>query len=272
MRVPYALDLEDFHSTESRDTPEGRVTNALARRIEGRVLGGAVFLTAGSAAMAKAYKLTYGTEVIPRHNVFPLPKAAPDLTPSGGNGLRIYWFGQTIGAGRGLETTIRAIGKAGIAGELGLRGRQSPADYVEGLRRFSAELAPDLKIVHHAPAPPDSMVDLCRGYDVGVAVDEDRELSLTNKALTYILGGVAAAVSDTLGQRAFVRDLGEGAIVIKPGDSDALAAGLKRWSKDKSLLARAKAAAWDAAKRRWHWEHEEERGALLRAVAGVFQS
>ena len=54
-----------------------------------------------------------------------------------------------------------------------------------------------------------------------------------------------------------------------PGDVASLAAGLRRWAEDKSRLARAKGAAWVAARRRWHWEHPEERGALLEAVAKV---
>jgi hypothetical protein len=82
---------------------------------------------------------------------------------------------------------------------------------------------------------------------------------------------LAVAISDTPGQRPLALDLGEGALIHALGDVDALAAGLKRWSDDKNLLARAKAAAWDAARRRWHWEHAEERGALLKAVAAVFQ-
>jgi hypothetical protein len=34
-------------------------------------------------------------------------------------------------------------------------------------------------------------------------------------------------------------------------------------------LAEARAASWQAARTRWHWEHQQERGALLAAVASV---
>lgn len=270
--VPYALDLEDFHSAEQGDAPSSRLAHGLAERIEGAILPGAAFLTAGSAAIAAAYTLKYRVRPIPINNTFPLPTTTPDLTPSLGEGLRLYWFSQTIGPGRGLEDAVEAMGLAGLPGELHLRGRAIP-DYVERLRQLAAQSAPDLKLIHHEPAPPDAMVELCRGFDVGLALEQvhvrNRALCLTNKAFTYILGGLAVAISDTPGQRPLALDLGDGALLYVPGDIATLAAGFKRWADDKSLLARARGAAWEAAKRRWHWEHPDDRGALIRAVSGI---
>jgi hypothetical protein len=80
---------------------------------------------------------------------------------------------------------------------------------------------------------------------------------------------LAIVFTDTPGQRPLAKDLGDSALAYAPGNVEALAAGLKYWAEDKKQLARAKTAAWEAAKRRWHWEHPEDRGALLRAVAGV---
>jgi hypothetical protein len=88
---------------------------------------------------------------------------------------------------------------------------------------------------------------------------------------TYMLAGLAVACTDTPGQRPLARDLGEGACFYTPGDIVTLAAGLKRWASDKVQLACAKTAAWKAAQRRWHWEHAQERGALLAAVAAAFE-
>jgi glycosyltransferase involved in cell wall biosynthesis len=269
-RVPYALDLEDFHSAEQDDDPASRLAHGMAERIERAVLPGAAFLTAGSVAIASAYASKYGVCPIPINNTFPLPTATPDLTPSVGEGLRLYWFSQTIGPGRGLEDAVEAMGLADILGELHLRGLAIP-DYLETLRELADDVAPELKIVCHEPAPPDSMVDLCRGYDVGLALEQEhvlnRALCLTNKAFTYMLGGLALVLTDTPGQRPLGLDVGEGAILYAPGDVPALAAGLKRWAEDKCILARARAAGWQAAQRRWHWEHPAERGALLGAVA-----
>jgi hypothetical protein len=270
--VPYGLDLEDFHSAEHDDSPAVQFVHALTRRIEQDTLSTAQFVTAGSAAIACAYAEVYGIRPIPINNTFSLPTTPPSLTVNPKSGLRLYWFSQTIGPGRGLEDVVRAVGVAGIPGELHVRGNPLPG-YLGDLRTLATQTAPQLQLIPHHPAPPDEMIALCGDYDVGLAVERlkplNRALCLTNKVFTYMLAGLAVACTDTPGQRPLAHDLGEGAYSYTPGDIATLAAGLKRWADDKTLLARAKAAAWRAAQRRWHWEHALERGALLDAVKGA---
>jgi glycosyltransferase involved in cell wall biosynthesis len=272
MGVPYALDLEDFHSAEQEDEPASRLFHHLMEQIESRILPGAAFLTAGSDAIADAYAERYGVKPITVNNTFPLPATPPDLTVNGSGVLKLYWFSQTVGPQRGLEDAVRAMALAHIPGELHLRGRAIP-EYLESLRRLAGGATASLKIIHHEPAPPDAMFELCRGYDVGLALEQphtfNRSICLTNKAFTYMLGGLAVVFTETLGQRALAMDLGEASLLYNPGNVQALAAGLKLWADNKELLARSKAAAWEAARRRWHWEHQDERGALLKAVTGA---
>jgi glycosyltransferase involved in cell wall biosynthesis len=275
--TPYALDLEDFHTGEQSDSPQARRHHQLASRIEQRILPRAVFRTAGSAAIADAYRQLYGVDMIAIHNVFPLPDAPKRAAARGrdeASPLRLYWFSQTIGPHRGLEEVVRAAGKAGILAQLHLRGR--PADgYLDALRTLATQGAPRLSLHHHDPAPPDRMVELCAGYDIGLSPEQphiaNRELCLANKPLTYVLAGLAVVLTDTAGQRPLAEDLGQAALSYRAGDVDALAAGLAHWATDPAALARAQAASWQAAKRRWHWEHPAERGALLAAVDQVFR-
>jgi glycosyltransferase involved in cell wall biosynthesis len=114
------------------------------------------------------------------------------------------------------------------------------------------------------------LIPALRGADVGLALEPGEPLNnrllLSNKALTYPLAGLAVAISATPGQRDFAAALGEGAVVAEPGDVETLAAGLAAWSKDRKKLARARRAAWEAARSRWHFGHPEERGVLLAAV------
>jgi len=266
--APYALDLEDFYSSEV-DGPTSELIHRLAELLERAILPGASFLTAGSAPIADAYAEKYGVRPVPINNTFRLPAFAPDLTPSPGEGLRLYWFSQTVGPNRGLEEAVRAMGLAGVPGELHLRGRPS-GDYLARLCGHVASTAKNLRIVHHEPAPPDKMVEVSSGYDVGLALEQphipNRDLCLTNKAFTYMLAGLAVAMTDTRGQRPLALDMGEGAALYQPGDVYALAERFRFWARDKSRLAAAKAAAWEAARRRWHWEHPLEKGALLRLV------
>ena len=114
------------------------------------------------------------------------------------------------------------------------------------------------------------MVDCARGFDVGLALEQmtprNRQLCLTNKAFTYILAGVATAMTDTPGQHALGVDLGRAAALVPVGDVDALAGAFVRWASDPAELDCAKRTAWHAATRRWHWDHELERGALCALV------
>lgn len=269
--TPYALDFEDLHCDEHEPTPAGALHNGLAAEIMRDSAREAAFVTAGSAAIALACADRLGVRATPISNTFPLPEP-PSPTAHPGP-LRLYWFSQTVGAGRGLEQVVEAAGLAGLDAELHLRG-VSANGYVDGLTRLAARLAPALRVVHHAPAPPDAMVEACRAFDVGLAVEPFRNansgLSLSNKALTYPLAGLALALTDTPGQRPLADALQGEVAVFSPADAGRLADVLARWASDPTALARAKEASWHAARQRWHWEHEDDRGALLTCVGGVF--
>jgi hypothetical protein len=165
-----------------------------------------------------------------------LPSQPPDFARRDPSTLRLYWFSQTIGPGRGLEETVIAAGRAGIAAELALRGRTQNG-YLRTLQSLAAAHAPRLSVVHHPPASPDAMVDLARSHDVGLAQEvmavPNRRLCLTNKAFTYMLAGLAVAMSDTPGQHALGQDLGHGAALVAPGDVDALAGVFSTWANER---------------------------------------
>ncbi len=265
---PYALDLEDWHTAESV-APEASLQHGLAARVEGRVLGGATFLTAGSAAIAGAYATRYGIHPVPVHNVFPLPSEPPPLD-AGGPRLRICWFGQTIGRDRGLEEVVDIASQSGAPIDLDLRGRVVPG-YGELLRARAHSSALRIQILD--PTTPDEVLAWCRDYQIGISAEppivENRRLCLSNKIGGYLLAGLAVVASDTPGQRPIARDAAEGVAWYPPGDTACAAAALRNWSEDRAALARARRASWQAALTRWHWEHREERGRLLELVAGV---
>ena len=275
LNVPYAIDLEDFHGAEHAATdPEGVFSNRLAQAAERIVFRDAAFLTAASDAIADRYAEVYGKRPLVMNNTFPLPAREPEFAPVDGAGLRLYWFSQTIGPGRGLEDAVQAAGLADIDCQLHLLGNPS-GGYLDRLSSMAKERAPKLRVVHHAPQPPDRMVDLCRDHHVGLALEPghclNNELALSNKAFTYILAGLAVVFTDTPGQRGLAMDLGPGAFLYSPGDIGKLAQGLRRWAEDPAQLLAARRAAWAAACRRWHWQHPDEEGTLLRAVREVLR-
>ncbi|MBM3794766.1 MAG: hypothetical protein FJW31_12000 [Acidobacteria bacterium] len=267
--VPYALDLEDFHSAEQDPSPEADLSHALIAEIERRILPRAQFLTVGSQPMGETYAARYGVQCHPINNVFALPATPPQFTLGPAGRLQLVWLSQTLGPGRGIEAAIEALGRARIQAMLTVRGNPTPG-YVEELVALAMRVAPELRLEHARPDMTKTVVELCRGNDVGLALEQahilNRNICLCNKPFTYMLAGLAVAFTDTAGQRELARDLGAGALLFKIGDIEAQAAGFRHWAENSTALLAAKQAAWNAAVRRWHWEHPEERGQALALV------
>jgi hypothetical protein len=264
--VPYGIDLEDFHTGEwSAQVGE---LNVIAERIERLVLPEAAFLTTSSPMIGDAYADKYGLHPRTVHNTFSLDLPEP-IGSLEGEPLRCYWFSQTLGAGRGLEDFVRAAGHARLTAELHLRaGVKQP--YLHDLMRFSRAAAPSLAITLHEPGGPDAMVHLARGYDLGLSGEEptvmNRRLCLGNKIFTYLAAGVPVLLSATPAQARLGQDLGAAAIVYESGDVAGLAERLSCLARDSQLRVRVRRSARSAALRRWHWEHPEDRGALVETV------
>ncbi len=270
--VPYGLDLEDFH-LDQFDGPDADLDHGLARRILDAVVPGAAVVTTASPEMRDAYAAVYpGRSIVNVCNTAPLPASPPPTHGDANHPLRLYWFGQTIGPGRGLEDAVRAAGLVGVPIELHVRGRLV-AGYLEALMHLQWAAAPRLAIVHHPPAPPDALVTLARDYDVGLSLEvptiTNRAVCLPNKPLIYAVAGLAIALSDTPAQRTFAATVGPAAWLYASGDAPGLARGFRVWHENRERLHVAQAASWDAAVRRWHWEHPDDRGALLTHIGAI---
>lgn len=143
--TPFGVDFEDFHCDE-QDPEDGRLSNALGGPIMQLAARGAAFVTAGSAAIARACADEFGIDAIAINNVFPLPPTPPaHREGQGRRELRLYWFSQTIGRNRGLEDIVRAVGLVGRPATLYLRGCAA-GGYMSTLEHYSAQAAPSLRI------------------------------------------------------------------------------------------------------------------------------
>jgi glycosyltransferase involved in cell wall biosynthesis len=155
---------------------------------------------------------------------------------------------------------------------LHLRARANQP-YLDDLMRFARDAAPSLSLKVHEPAGPDAMVSLAQGYDLGLSGEEptaiNRRLCLGNKIFTYLAAGVPVLLSATPAQTRLGRELGNAALVYEPGDITGLAGQLSCLANNSNALWQAQFAARAAALHRWHWEHPEDRGALLDAVGAV---
>lgn len=255
------VDMEDWFSEDL--LPEARKHRPLGllRTLEREVLRRATHSSCPSQAMGEALSREYDLPppaVI--YNAFAwgeralLDKAVTDrkdrTIPS------IHWCSQTLGRGRGLEDLLAALGQVQYPAEIHLRG-----DLAEGFGAWLTEHVPESwrrRVFIHPTVPGDKLLSRIAEHDIGFAGEmkycRNKDLTVSNKILQYLLGGLAVVASDTAGQREVARQAGEAVCIYPSGDADALAKGLNDFLGSPERLARAKAAALRAAQNTFCWE------------------
>lgn len=268
------FDAEDFHSGEYPENGMYALSIGITRWIEQRYLPHCDYVTAAAPGIARAYAaLCAIKEPVVILNVFPLTQAPPAATAHGTAEAQpsLYWFSQTIGAGRGLEVVIEALALA----------RCRPVLYLQGSMAGGYEQQLDALLRHHgldgrlkilAPALPDELVRLAAGYDAGLAseiadVCPNKAIALSNKLFTCLLAGTPVLASDTPAQAETAKDAGEVVQLYPQHDSKALAAVMDAVLGDPVRLRDLRAQAWQLGQRRYNWELEQQK--LLAVVALV---
>lgn len=260
--APYAFDAEDFHSGQA---PGGSDEARLANVVERTYLPGCAYVTAASDGIARAYQASYGiplpTTVL---NVFPRADRPAAFRPSDpGAPVRLYWFSQTIGADRGLEEAVEALGLLGDARvELHVRGAWQ-AGFEMRLRTLAARAGlRETQLVALPPAPAEAMVRAAAAFDVGLALEPgvtvNNDIAVSNKIFTYLLAGLAVALTRTSGQAALLPILGDAAVGCAVRDAASLADALHPWLANRDALDRARLAAWTRAEHRFNWDVEQQ--------------
>ena len=273
-RARAAFDAEDFESGYYEKNRGPQPMDVLIEAVERKYLPQCCYISAASPGIAVAYEEKYGisrpTTIL---NVFSAAERLPYFRRAvPGDPMRLYWFSQTIGPGRGLEDVIRALGKLRKRDiELHLRGTARPQHWrhLQGLINEN-QLSPE-SVVLHAPAPPDEMVRAAAAFDVGLALEQpasvNREICLTNKIFAYLLAGNAVAATNTAGQRSILERIGESGFLYKPGDVDALAHRLRHWCQNREQLESARQQAWCFGTHPFNWDVEKKK--FLDVVGGV---
>jgi glycosyltransferase involved in cell wall biosynthesis len=274
-RAMLGFDAEDFHSGEGGVGPAESFRMKMVETIEGTNLPSCTYITAASPLIGKAYAERYGVTPTTVLNVFPLDLAATPARASSVPGepasLRAYWFSQTIGLDRGLQTFLQAMTRTRTRVTLDVRGgnQWGGGDRLMALAR---DLGIGDRILLLPKASPDQMVALAAAYDVGLSLElevtENRRLCLGNKIFTYLLAGLPVVMSDTPAQRDLAVDLGAAAILISLSDPEAIAVALDRLGSSPGALVQAKAVAFRLGRDRYNWD--VERNALLQTIAEVF--
>jgi len=252
------VDLEDWFSQDL--TPEARASRPVAEleSLEGALLRRGAYRLTTSKALASALAAHHGVEppgVV--RNVFPLgSEPRIESAPR----LRVHWFSQTIGPGRGLELLFRALPSVSGPVEVHLRGML----YDRYKSWLEAQIPPGWRdrVAVHDPVPNAALHDAIGAHDVGLALETrsipSRDLTITNKFFQYLAGGLAVVATRTAGQCEAMAEA-PGAGVLVGEDPAELAEALNALAAEPGRTLAMRRAAREAARERLCWEHEEAR-------------
>lgn len=261
-QTQYAFDAEDFHrgQVHSDSDDYDRIT-----RIEDAFLPGVSALWAASPMIGSHYQVIYPS-LLPLTilNVFskrltPIaPIAASDRSTQP---LRLFWFSQTIGVGRGIEQVIAAMGKVQSDRlRLTLVGACSPQ--MRGMLSswmHQAGVAEDFVSIHE-PLHPQDLIQLASAHDIGLAFETEaslnRQICLTNKLFTYILARLPIWANDTVAQKEFLQQHPGIGLVIDLKNENALVDQLRHWINVPEERQRMRSALEVVASTQ-HWEQEQ---------------
>jgi glycosyltransferase involved in cell wall biosynthesis len=171
----------------------------------------------------------------------------------------IHWFSQTLGPGRGLEDLFAALPLLNNKVEVHLRGNPS-----SGFENWLSNRVPKdwrNRIVVHTVVTGAELLSRIAEHDIGFAGEmkycRNKDLTVSNKILQYLLAGLAVVASDTAGQREVAEQAPGGVHLYRSGDARDLAACIDGLLGTRDVLPRAKAAALEAAQRTFCWERQE---------------
>lgn len=263
------VDYEDWFS---RDLPperrRGRPVEQLAQ-LEATLLRATPYVTTTSAALARALaaECRAPTPAV-IYNTFPRGPE-PALSPATNRPVRLHWFSQVIGPGRGLETLVSALPGLDFAWELHLRGECNPGYRHALLAPMPAALRP--RVHFHDTVPPAELPTAIARHDIGLILEHNtipsRDLTITNKFFQYLQAGLVVVAAETAGHREVFASLGNAGIMIPNGDTAALTAALNRVGGDPAALLARRGSAREAFVTTFAHENQAGRYAELAAVA-----
>jgi hypothetical protein len=236
----------------------------IALLIEKTYLAQCDYVSVPSKGVAADLLKTHGKlNSVVLYNFFPtarLGSTPPPCQRKQSDVIKLYWFSQTIGSGRGIEDALAAAAILGNGVELHLRGKWA-SGYEEKIRNTAQRLKVSLH--SHPVIDPDLLLEQMSEFDVGLALEplsnHNAALTQSNKIGSYFLAGLAIAASDTPGQREVLGQESQAGFLYPSGRAELLAAGLKKWRDNRESLRASQQAAWDIARERYCWDVEQEK-------------
>lgn len=256
-----AFDFEDWYSHAFSGDSGNRRPARLFEKYEKYALKHGLLCYTTSQSLSSALASFAGSEK-PRvlNNVFPLAERISNDHLKKDKGDRktfsIHWYSQTIGPDRGLEIVAKALALVTVPVELHLRGLLT-GNYKEV---FEAAFPYDKghKLIFHDLVPHLELTSRIMEHDVGLAADlyepVNRNLTITNKIMQYILAGIAVIASDTEGQKEVAIKAPDSVFLYSQNKPEQLAKQIRLLASDPEKLRIAGESALRVSEEYFCWD------------------
>lgn len=199
-----AYDFEDWYSRDYL-VPERPVK--LLEKLEHFALHNGLFCTAASQSMTAALNTTYKPvkEITIIYNGFTVNKQVEptSLQKKTSSPTKLLWFSRTIGPNRGIEYLLNALVVFKKPVELHLLGYMD-----EGYEHTLKSRFKNLQyhtLVLHPFMPHNQLENFISQFNLGLAIEENindnKNLTISNKMLQYLQAGIPVLASNTEGQK-----------------------------------------------------------------------
>jgi len=234
------FDAEDFHRNEISNERQN-LDVRLKSFIEDKYLNQVDYLTTASPLINQAYQNLYPKlKPTPLLNVFPKPNL-PGKPNKNQTTLKLFWFSQTIGLGRGLEHIVQALNELNHPMiELHLLGNHNTTIKNQLCLSTSIVNWSRNNIFFYQPIMAEEIFSFALQFDVGLATESkypfNRDICLTNKIFTYIQSGLAVIATDTTAQSKLLQEYPNSGFIYRNDSIVELKEIIMRYFDDRNLL------------------------------------
>ena len=201
------FDFEDYHRGEFQ--PSDKFNIDRISYLENKYLYSLNYYSTSSDLISTVTKHNHPSfkgKVITLLNCFPLsqqPKySAKEINDTE---LKLFWFSQTIGKGRGIEELVEALimlNNPNITVTFAGRCNKDMDDYINSKKEGT-----NIQVFFAGIIQPEELPFCASNFDIGLALETgfsyNNDIALSNKLFTYLMAGIAIISSETSMQSAF---------------------------------------------------------------------
>lgn len=260
------FDAEDYHRGEYKNQQSEACE--LLMQIENKYLPQCCHITTASPLISDAYKNLYPElRFSTINNVFS-KKYLKQFKPVNKNEISFFWFSQTIGPERGLETVVKALNASACRDIISLH---LMGNIAEGFDKILTTLADKVDIHFYNTVPPAQVFEIASKFDIGLSIEvanlSNRNVCLTNKIFTYLLAGNCILFSDTSAQEQFYNQYPQIGFVFEQENEAELISLIDKLCHHPNLIEEAKKASLNVASESLNWEYESKK--YLQIIAEI---